>query len=604
MLLAAQPNARPSLRVTARDSVGKDEAPIRIGQVIASLRPLALRSEQHGDDEAARRSPEQPVRRLAPHRCDAQQRVAVPKRGTRPLAVRQPRVQAATQRIDAVPRAAPLAAVARVQLRDERCEVSSKMLGGASQIVSFPRLSAQIVCAQRAVQLVHALNFEEKKKSCHTPWTPMSNIRSRHAASRPQKPTSAPRSPELRAPMRLAGSVVVVLTLLAIWINVHFRNGNAHLAAKRPLMVAEPGHRFPRALRNEPAAQRASARQGPPIVKRDSMQRRPTASCEGALRVLCIVPIVARTSEKFAEELRSGTEMAKLLLSPRGSGNNSAGRCDSVRLYTTEGADGVQTRLLDLGGGRHDPRALLVDLVLVHDADSYTNLWEKVYTAFAHAWAAGVVQRGAPGSGVMGASELLASATKPRPAVAALTPQLCDRWETVARKLFAHNAVLCAEACQRISDSLGTSHSAGAWNRLEHYPTAIKWWLDAKCATDPKHRPGFDWYVKLDLDTVFVGENFRALACESRFNVDAPLAIGHRATHRRFPVLLGGGYAINQAAMERVMPRINFLSVSPRRARDHEEIECITFATASEVSKLLCTVTLHANRAHNLTRSP
>jgi hypothetical protein len=54
--------------------------------------------------------------------------------------VRQPRVQAATQRIDAVPRAAPLAAVARVQLRDERCEVSSKMLGGASQIVNKIRV--------------------------------------------------------------------------------------------------------------------------------------------------------------------------------------------------------------------------------------------------------------------------------------------------------------------------------------------------------------------------------------------------------------------------------------------------------------------------------
>lgn len=81
---------------------------------------------------------------------------------------------------------------------------------------------------------------------------------------------------------------------------------------------------------------------------------------------------------------------------------------------------------------------------------------------------------------------------------------------------------------------------------------------------------------------MFVGENFRELVCEDRFSGDAPLALGHRATHRHFPMLLGCGYAVNSAAMRLVMPRINALAYTTRRERDTAAIECISFPTASE----------------------
>ena len=374
--------------------------------------------------------------------------------------------------------------------------------------------------------------------------------------------------------MRIVYSAAAMLVLLVVWVNVHY----AHLTSTS----AQPG--AARVLRGESTAERAA-------LKRAPMRRRSTASCEDQLRVLCIIPISPRSvdnPEQFKAELEMGTELAKLLLSPSGSGHTADRRCDSVRLYTSRGSDGVRTHSLDLGGGRHDPRAELVDLVLVHAADSYTNLWEKVYTSFAHAWAAGAEQRDAAESASMDAPALLPTKeSSQRPAVAPLAPQLCASWDTLALELFSHTVdpAPCAEACQQLSDAFSVSHIAGQWGGLENRPAAIKWWLDAKCATDPvdaRDDDDFDWYVKLDLDSVFVGENFRALACEARFDGDAPLALGHRATHRHFPMLLGAGYAINRAAMRRVMPRIMRLSVARRHTRDHAGIKCFTFATASE----------------------
>ena len=134
----------------------------------------------------------------------------------------------------------------------------------------------------------------------------------------------------------------------------------------------------------------------PAVVAHAAPQRNPPRpidhSCPRQQRVLCMIPIAPQTSKVYAAELSTGVGLAKLLLSPQDG--HSLGRCDAVRLYTTGGKSGVRTTTLDLGGRDGlDPRAELVNLVMIHGLDSYGNLWEKVCMMLSHAWGTGIKQR-------------------------------------------------------------------------------------------------------------------------------------------------------------------------------------------------------------------
>ena len=396
--------------------------------------------------------------------------------------------------------------------------------------------------------------------------------------ARPLRTASAP-AQTLKVATRAVASFAIALALGLLLLHLYL---NEYAPSQQ--QQQQP----PASVRRVAAAARALPFVLPPKLVRahaaGGVLHTSPAECEQDLRVLCMIPIAPRTSSKFEDELETGKQLAALLLGiDTPSAHLARRRCDGVRLYTTGGKRGIRTtRLVLVKNHEPDARAQLIDLTLVHAPDSYTNLWEKVHTMFSHAWAAELETLRNNARRKVEQTHVTIGAN-----ILRFTPpstELCAEWSALG-VAFPTLLVPCTQACQTLSNDYGAAHRKSEWGQLldPTHARLQKWWLRANCATDPDDETVvYDWMVKLDLDSLFVGENFRAMACEPRFDVDAPLALGHRATHRNFPMLLGCGYAINYRGMERLGPALMALAFTKRLNTDPAPHVCVPFATQSE----------------------
>ena len=325
-----------------------------------------------------------------------------------------------------------------------------------------------------------------------------------------------------------------------------------------------------------PPSRSAAVLHAPPPQPRHTS----ASKCEIELRLLCVIPIAPFDSPAYAAELKMGTDLAEILLD-RASSTKLPRRCDEVRLYTTQKTGELHTETLV---ERLGTRAKLVELKLMHSADAYTNLWEKVATMLSHVWAE-ELEKNAVEIEVEATNHLITQV---------VDAAACVAWKELAPALRL-NGVKCSDACQSISNQYNVFHSRAEWGALAkpgHMNKRVQnCWMQMNCTTDPILPQPFDWIIKIDLDSVLIAENFRAMACKPRFDGDTPLALGHVATHRPFQMLLGCGYAINKLGLATVGPRLAALAYKPRLPRDYDStIHCESYATGSEdaaVSKCL-----------------
>ena len=82
----------------------------------------------------------------------------------------------------------------------------------------------------------------------------------------------------------------------------------------------------------------------------------------------------------------------------------------------------------------------------------------------------------------------------------------------------------------------------------------------------------WDWYVKIDTDSIFIPENFHRMLRDLNADGRDPLFLGHQLNHRRVPINVGCAYAVSAGALALVGPELLRLPFA-RRIGDENELQ-------------------------------
>ena len=74
----------------------------------------------------------------------------------------------------------------------------------------------------------------------------------------------------------------------------------------------------------------------------------------------------------------------------------------------------------------------------------------------------------------------------------------------------------------------------------------------------------WDWFVKIDTDSVFIPENFHRMLVDLKLDGRDSLFVGHQLNHRDVPINVGCAYAVSQGALRAVGPELIRLPFTER----------------------------------------